>query len=236
MTRSRVCTINARGGSKGVPGKNLCLVNGLPLVQHSIEQAIESRLFDVIAVSSDSSEILDIAVKCGVVPIKRPADLATDTAPKLPAIQHSVLQVEAISGRKFDVVVDLDATSPLREVLDIQGAVQLLESENLESVFTATPSRRSPYFNQVSLDGRGVWGPVVRPEVPITRRQDAPKTYDMNASIYVWTRDALIEKGSVFLSATGMFLMPEARSWDVDSFTDLEFVSFLMEKRDVRKR
>ncbi len=235
-TTSRVCTINARGGSKGVPGKNLSLVNGLPLIQHSIEQAIESGLFDVIAVSSDSSKILDIAAQCGVMSISRPADLATDTAPKLPAIQDAVLQAEAILGTKFNVVVDLDATSPLRDVLDIKGAVQLLESGNFESVFTATPARRSPYFNQVSVDKNGSWGPVVRPETPVYRRQDAPETYDMNASIYVWSRDALIEKGSVFLTSTGMYLMPESRSWDIDTMNDLEFVRFLMEKRGSRER
>jgi N-acylneuraminate cytidylyltransferase/CMP-N,N'-diacetyllegionaminic acid synthase len=227
----RICTVNARAGSKGVPGKNLAIVAGLPLLAHSLEQAKESGIFDLLAVSSDSSEILEVARTHGALAIERPAELASDSAPKLPSIVHSVKMAEEISGLTFSTVVDLDATSPLRNSEDIVGAVELLETEGLDSVFTATHSRRSPFFNQVSKSANGVWGPVISHSNTIFRRQDAPETFDMNASIYAWNKDSLFRSPSVFQESSAMYLMPEERSWDIDSKFDFEVVSFLLERK-----
>jgi len=127
-TMKRLCTICARGGSKGVKGKNIRPLLGKPLIAHSIEQARKSGLFAAIAVSSDSDIILQIAKEWGVdFLIKRPDELATDHAAKLPVIRHCVAEVERQSGYCFDTIVDLDATSPLRSVEDICSAVALLE-------------------------------------------------------------------------------------------------------------
>jgi N-acylneuraminate cytidylyltransferase/CMP-N,N'-diacetyllegionaminic acid synthase len=134
----RLCTICARGGSKGLPGKNIRSLMGKPLIVHSLLQAQSSGLFEAVAVSSDSKEILDISRNYGTDHIIfRPQELASEKAPKLPAIQHCVNEVEAISGKNFDVIVDLDVTSPLRLAEDIEGAVKLLESENVSNVITA---------------------------------------------------------------------------------------------------
>ena len=228
---SRICTINARGGSKGVPGKNLAIVAGLPLLAHSVEQAKESGIFDLIAVSSDSFEILKVARNHGALAIERPDELASDSSPKLPSIIHGVKRAEEISGLTFSTVVDLDATSPLRNSGDIVGAVQLLETGHLDSVFTATRSRRSPYFNQVSKSANGIWGPVLSHSEAIFRRQDAPETFDLNASIYVWNKDSLFRTPSVFQESSAVYLMPEERSWDIDSKFDFEVVSFLLERK-----
>ncbi len=230
---SRICTICARGGSKGVKNKNLKVILGKPLIAHSILQAKSSGLFDVIAVSSDSQAILQVAKEYGAdIVIERPAELATDTAAKLPVIQHCVSEVEKITGLSFKVVTDIDATSPLRTVADLKNSIRLLEAhEHATSLITGAPSRRSPYFNLVEKNPKGYV--QLSKELPsaIVRRQDAPKSFDMNASIYVWKRDTFFNEKSLFTSTTILYEMPEERSIDIDSELDFEFVSFLAEKR-----
>lgn len=230
----RLCTICARGGSKGVKGKNLLTLAGKPLLAHSIEQALMSGLFDTVAVSSDSTEILEIAHHGGNVHlVRRPPELATDYAPKIPAIRHCVLEVERVTGEDFDTIVDLDATSPLRDVLDIAGAIKLLEESGCENVITGTPARRSPYFNLVELDRNGFVNLSKPLPVSIVRRQDSPACFDMNASIYVWQRAALMEKDTVFNMGTRLFVMPQERSVDIDSELDLQIVEFLLARRTI---
>jgi len=227
----RLCTICARGGSKGVKGKNIRLLLGKPLIVHSLEAAKASGLFDMIAVSSDSDDILDVARAEGCdYLIRRPSELATDLAGKLPAIRHCVAEVERLSGQRFDTLVDLDATSPLRIPQDIVNAVQLLEESGAEVVITAMPSRRSPYFNLVELNDDGFVRLSKPPEAPILRRQDAPQCFDMNASIYVWSHDAMFAHNNIFEAATRLYVMPEERSIDIDSEMDFEFVQFFMSK------
>lgn len=229
---ARLCTICARGGSKGVKNKNLRFMLGKPLIAHSIEQAIESRLFDVIAVSSDSEEILETAQKYGAnVLVKRPPEMATDTAAKLPAIQHCVGETENLLNKRFSTIVDMDATSPLRLPIDIANAVTLLEGSDALNVITGMPSRRSPYFNLVELNSEGYVELSKTLPVPIVRRQDAPKCYDMNASIYVWRREALLNGNHVFSSRTMLYEMPEERSIDIDSELDWKFVEWILEGR-----
>lgn len=227
----RICTICARGGSKGVKGKNIRPLLGKPLIAHSIERAIESELFDVIAVSSDSDLILEAAREYGVkMLIKRPDELATDHAAKIPVIRHCVSEVERIMNLRFDTFVDLDATSPLRTVEDIRQSVSLLETNGVANVITGMPARRSPYFNLVEEDAEGKIFLSKRLDRPIVRRQDAPKCYDMNASVYVWRRDSLFGSDTVFLDDTKLHVMPEERSIDIDSEVDFAFVEFMMSR------
>ena len=229
---SRICTICARGGSKAVKNKNIRDLAGKPLIAYSLEQARASHLFDLIAVSSDSPEILEIGRRHGAdLLVERSAELATDTAAKLPVIRHCVDEAERISGKRFDVVVDLDATSPLRLMEDIRGAVNLLESEKVANVITAAPARRSPYFNLVELGEDGVVRISKPLGKPIVRRQDSPKCFDMNASIYVWQRAALFDYPTVFNADTRLFIMPEERSVDIDNEHDFSIVEFLIKKR-----
>lgn len=225
----RLCTICARGGSKGVKGKNVRLLLGKPLIAHSIEQARASGLFEAIAVSSDSDIILEISREWGAdYLIKRPDELATDQAAKLPAIRHCAAEVERQKGYSFDVIVDLDATSPLRSVEDIHKAVALLEESGAGNVITAMPSRRSPYFNLVELNANGVVELSKPLKTAIVRRQDAPKCYDMNASIYVWKRQVLFSSDTIFNDNTQLYVMLEEHSIDIDSELDFAFVEFLM--------
>ncbi len=224
----RLCTLCARGGSKGVKNKNLRPLLGKPLLVHSLEQARASGLFEALAVSSDSEAILEVAREWGVdYLIRRPAELATDTAPKIPVIRHCLQEVERLANQHFEVVVDLDATSPLRTPRDIHAAVAMLEETDAANVITGMPSRRSPYFNMVEVDAGGA--PRLSKPLPnrIVRRQDAPKCYDMNASIYVWRRATLMESDTLFHDSTRLYVMPEERSWDIDSELDFRIVEYL---------
>ena len=229
----RLCSVCVRGGSKGVPNKNIRPLLGKPLLIHSLDQARESGLFDCIVVSSDSNEILQLAEEWGVDhAIERPEELATDFAPKLPVIQHCFQTAETLSGMTFDIAVDLDATSPLRNQADLKGVVDLLEShDSTTNVITGVPARRSPYFNLVELDESGVVhlrGKRRSINENIVIRQDAPPCYDMNASIYAWWRDSLLKERHVIQSSTRLYVMPEERSVDIDSELDFRWVEFLM--------
>ena len=228
----RLCSVCARGGSKSVPSKNIRELQGKPLIAHSILQAKESGLFEKIAVSSDSQQILDIARQWGAdFLVERPAELATDTAAKLPAIQHCVRETERQFSTVYDTVVDLDVTSPLRIPEDIRGAVRLLEESSAPNVITGMPARRSPYFNLVELDDKGHVRLSKNPVKPVTRRQDAPKCFDMNASIYVWKRKVLFQYDSILVGDTLLYVMPEERSVDIDSELDFEIVNLLAMKK-----
>jgi N-acylneuraminate cytidylyltransferase/CMP-N,N'-diacetyllegionaminic acid synthase len=228
----RLCSICARGGSQGVKGKNIRPLLGKPLIVYSIEQAQQSGLFDAIAVSSDSGEILSVAESAGVEHlIRRPAALAQNTSPKVPVIIHCMEEVERTTHQHYDVIVDLDATSPLREVQDIVNVVNLLEEKRVTNVITGMPARRSPYFNLVEVNEKGVVQVSKLLPTAVTRRQDSPKCYDMNASIYAWTRDGLLKHRAVFNSDTLLYVMPEERSIDIDSEVDFDFVEYIMTKR-----
>lgn len=228
----RLCTICARSGSKGVVNKNIRVLAGKPLLAYSILQAKASRLFDAIAISSNCDEILQIAKQWGAdYLIKRPDHLATDQAPKIPVIEHCLKTVEELGEQPFDVIVDLDVTSPLRLISDIGEVVELLETKHVSNVITGTPARRSPYFNLVETNSHGIVQLSKPLAKPIFRRQDAPSCYDMNASIYAWQKEALVRSQTVFNEDTLLYIMPEERSVDIDSELDFQIVELLMKKR-----
>ena len=214
-----------------MPGKNIRPLLGKPLIVHSIEQAQASKLFEHIAVSSDDQAILDAARAAGVRHlVQRPLELATDTAAKLPAIRHCVETVENEIGQVVDIVADLQPTSPLRWPSDIIGAVALLDNGDVENVITGSPAKCSPYFNLVEERPDGTVGLSKPTDPPIVRRQDAPRTFDMNGSIYVWRRATLMSDVGLFLEKTRLFEMPEDRSADIDTELDFQFVEFLAER------
>lgn len=232
QAKRRLCTICARGGSKGVPNKNLREVAGKPLLAHTVEHALGAGIFDVVAVSSDSPAILDAARRFGAQElVERPAELASDTAPKVPAIRHAVRTVEERRGVRFDTCCDLDATAPLRSADDVRQAVSLLEDRGVKNVFSVVPARRSPYFNLVEVGPDGVARLSKKLDKPVFRRQDAPACFDMNASIYVWRRDALDLADTVFLDDTAAYVMGHRSAFDIDDEVDLKVVELLLKER-----
>jgi len=223
----------ARGGSKGVPGKNLWSLNGESLVARAVRQALESDIFSIVAVSSDDDTILDQGRSAGAQHlIKRPGQLATDGAGKLEVIRHAVRDTEMSLATRFHVVVDLDVTTPLRAVSDIRGVVEILERSDHKAVLTASEARRSPYFNLVELDDAGAPRlPCVVPE-GVVRRQDSPPVYDLSGAVYAWRRAALDGDAPLLDGGSRLHVIPSERAWDVDSPMDLTIIQALADRMD----
>ncbi len=228
-----LCTICVRGGSKGVKNKNIKGLNGKPLIAYTIEQAKASGLFEHIVISTDSDNIASIAKQYGAeVFFKRSEEMASDTAGKLDAIKDAFKRSEEYYNKTFDYLIDLDATAPLRSVEDIINSFTQFKENNNDNLITAMPSRRSPYFNLVEQDKDGKVYLSKKLDGAVVRRQDAPKSYDMNASIYIWKRDIILNESSIFLEKTGLYVMPEERSIDIDNELDFKFVEFLMRENN----
>jgi CMP-N-acetylneuraminic acid synthetase len=228
-----VATICARGGSRGVPGKNIRPLAGHPLLAYTIATARACPFVDRVVVSTDSDAIATVARAYGAdVPFLRPAELATAEAGKIPVLQHAVRTLEA-AGPRVDLIVDLDPTSPLRALDEVEACWRLAQSPETDIVFTVAPARKNPYFNMVELvDG---YARLSKPPAgAVVRRQDAPAVYEMNASIYVWRRDYLLDDGRVIGGRSRIVEMPAERSRDVDSETDFEFLEFLVATGRVR--
>lgn len=223
-------TICARGGSKGVPGKNKRLLSGKPLIAHTVEQALASPVINAgVFVSTDDPEIAEIARQFGAtVPVMRPAELATDSAAKLPVIEHLVCAVEASSGA-VDVVVDLDPTSPLRSLADIDAAMSMLV-EPFDLVVSVTPARKNPYFNMVEQLADGSFGISKALDPPPIRRQDAPDVYEINGSIYVYRRETIPH--GLWAGRMMVYPMPMERSADIDAEADFQYVEYIMRARE----
>lgn len=228
-----LCTICARGGSKGVKNKNIKELYGKPLIAYTIEQAKASKLFEHIVISTDSDNIARIAQEYGAeVFFKRSSVMASDTAGKLEVIKDAFVRSEKHYNTKFDYLIDLDATAPLRNVDDIINSFNQFIDNNNDNLITAMPSRRSPYFNLIECNKEGKVYLSKTLDNTILRRQDAPKSYDMNASIYIWKRDIILNKKSIFLENTGLYVMSEERSIDIDTELDYKFVEFLMKENN----
>lgn len=223
-----IATICARGGSVGVPGKNIRILAGKPLIAHTVEQALGTPYIDEVYVSTDSPDIADVAKKYGAkVPFLRPAELATSTAAKIPVIQHLCDWV-GTNGNGFDRVVDLDPTSPLRSIKDIETCIDLLD-ESTDAVITAFESEKNPYFNMVEEKSDGRIGLVCDTLHGVVARQLAPPVYSMNASIYVWHRRTL-GKG-LWQGNLKLHVMPRERSIDIDSPFDFRIVEMLLAEK-----
>lgn len=225
-----LCSICARGGSSGVPGKNIRELLGKPLIVHTIEQALECAQIDAVCVSTDSEAIAEVARRAGAeVPFMRPTALATHTAPKIPVIEHLVDTLEQ-QGRQFDRIVDLDPTSPLRDVDDVRACLDMLDADT-DVVITAYESDKNPYFNMVEVraDGAAV---LVKGDGRVVARQLAPKVYAMNASVYVWHRTTLAR--GLWGGRARLHVMPRERSIDIDTEIDFKLVEMLMQEKGQR--
>jgi len=230
-----LCTICARGDSKGVPNKNIRELLGKPLILYTIEQALDSKVIDRVVVSTDSEKIASIAKKDGAeVPFLRPASLASGASHKNPAIQHAVRYY--IQQLKFrpDYVIDLDPTSPLRSREDIEKCMEKITNDpECDSVITGYRANKNPYFNMFEIDLKGYAHLCKQPDKLITRRQDAPGVFSMNASIYAWKTDILLDQTQVFSGRVKFVEMPEERSIDIDSEIDFKLVELLMKERKI---
>ncbi len=233
MREKILLTICARKGSKGVKNKNIRDLCGRPLIAHSIRQALSWGKADKVICTTDSEAIAAIARQCGAeVPFMRPAHLATDSIGKLPVLQHALRETERLTGERFDVLLDLDSTAPVRTVQDIDKALKIFKQSKAKSVFSVTPCRKNPYFNMVETDARGYYRLVKKLKNPFMSRQAAPRVYDLNASIYVYSRQYLLDpKTKTPVSdRSKVLVMEEWSAFDIDHESDFQFIEFLVNK------
>lgn len=218
-------TICARGGSKGVKGKNIRTLCGKPLIYYTLKQARQWSRGRII-VSTDSSRIAKIAKNLGAeVPFIRPAELATDTAGKVGVIRHALQSCEERYGEKYEAVMDLDVTSPVRTIEDLENAYQLFFKKRPKTLFSVVPAHRNPYFNMVE-EGKDGKAHLCK-KGSFVRRQDAPKVYDMNAAIYIYDRNYLLNNENSISDDSIIYVMGEF-SKDIDSELDFKFMEFLL--------
>lgn len=218
---SRVAVICARGGSKGVPGKNTRLLGGRPLIAWTVSQAMETGLFDCVAVSSDSAEILEAANVAGAdFLVNRPAELASDTVSVHPAIAHCLSAIETELAISIESFVLLQVTSPFRALEDIENAVTLWEAHRPSSVVSVTPSHSSPYFTLLEERSNGTVTLSKPSDPPLARRQDAPLCWDLNGAVYVFDRAHYARDPRVLHPDTRVAEMPAERSLDIDTEFD----------------
>lgn len=221
-----ICVIPARGGSKGVPRKNIKELAGKPLIAYTIEQARQSKYIDRTIVSTDDKEIADIAKQCKAeVPFMRPKYLAGDNAASVDVLVHLIDWVQKHEKYDFDILVMLHATAPLRAVSDIDNCIKMLVEKKTDNVFSVTEAQRNPYFNMVEVDKRG--RVALSKKGSFASRQSAPLVYDMNASVYVWWKDILKKEKKVFLENSRIYIMPKDRSVDIDDDFDFRIAEFL---------
>lgn len=227
-------TICARGGSKGIPGKNIKLINGVPLIAYTIELAkkIQKKYNVVIALSTDDIEIKKVAEDFGLITnYERPRFLATDTAGKIDTIKDVLLYEESLLKDKMDFILDLDVTSPLRTFEDIEQALQLLINKpEAQNLFSVNPAARNPYFNMVEENNNGYYSLVkMNPDGSVMTRQSAPKVFELNASFY-WYRRSFFDSGvkSAITDKSIIFEMKHI-CFDLDHPVDFLFMEYLLQ-------
>lgn len=224
-------TICARGGSKGVPGKNIKPINGLPLIAYTIKTArkfAEKHNVD-IALSTDSKEIIQTAALYGLsTNYKRPDHLATSSSGKIPVIQSLKEYEESERGKKYDYIIDLDVTSPLRTVQDLNKALQLLkENKDAHNIFSVNEANRNPYFNMVELQDDG-FVKVCKDAGSILSRQKAPIVYDMNASFYIFRSSFFDLNYKTSTTDKSLAYVMEHLCFDIDHPIDFTIMEFLI--------
>lgn len=222
-----VAFVFARGGSKGLPGKNVCLVGGVPLVGHAITAARASQLVDRVVVSTDDPGIAAVAREYGAeVPWVRPADLASDQAPEWLAWQHA-LGACADAGIRVDLFVSVPATAPLRLPSDIDACIERFRAGGCDAVVTVCAAQRNPYFNMVLLDEGGTVRPVLEPGREVARRQDAPAVFDLTTVAYVADPSFVRRSSGLFEGQVAAVVVPRERALDIDDELDLELAELL---------
>lgn len=230
-----LCVIGARGGSQGLPGKNVRPLLGKPLIAWSIEQALRTPEIDRVVVSTDSPAIAQAAVAARAeVPFTRPAELSGPTVGKFQVWQHALARCRQIYGEDYECYVDLDCTNPLRDSADISAAIARFRERRghgVDAIFTVCNARKNPYFNLVEAEPSGAMR-VSKPQPgKVLGRQAAPKVFAHVASIYVLD-PRYIERATHLLDghAEG-FDIGEEKSLDIDSEFDFELVEFLMDRK-----
>lgn len=224
--------IFARGGSKGLPGKNIRMLGGKPLIAWSIEHALAVKRIGRVIVSTDSEEIAAVAREYGAeVPFIRPAELARDDSPEWLAWRHALNYLLETDGVLPQVMVSVPATAPLRSPIDIENCLDEYEKGGVDMVITVSDAHRSPYFNMVKANADGTVGLVIPPQSAIVRRQDAPIVYDMATVAYVARSEFILTHNATFEGRVRAVKVPTERAIDIDTLLDFQMAECLLKVR-----
>jgi len=209
--------IPARGGSKGVPRKNIIDIHGKPLLFYTFKQAQESEYIDRVILSSEDQEIIEIAKDLGCeVPFERPAELASDKAGTMPVIFHALDQLE----ESYDYIVLLQVTSPLRTTEDIDRSIELCEEKNSPACVSVVETDKPPHW-MFNLDEDNAMKPILTETHLPKRRQDAPNAFIVNGAVFVAQTDWIKTKDHFISDQTIAYVMPKSRSLDIDTEDDI---------------
>ena len=231
MTRI-LAIIPARGGSKGVPRKNIRLLAGKPLLAYMLGAALHSKYLTRVVVSSEDDEVLRVATAYGgeTVALKRPVELAADDSPDAPMLQHAIREVEGLDGIVFDYAVQLHATSPFMTAADIDGALKsLLDDPGADSVVSVFQVNSCHPIKLKQIVGNRLEPYVAGfAEQTTSRRQDVVPVYKRNGGLYASKRSVVMDLGRVWGDAVVPYVMPDERSLEIDSATDFLLADLLM--------
>ena len=223
-----IAIIPARGGSKGLPGKNIRPLNGKPLIAYAVEAALKAKHIDRVIVSTDDEEIAKVAVQYGAeLPFMRPAELATDTAMAVDNYIYTIGRLEKESGTAIDSFVVIQPTSPLRIAEDIDNAVELFQSKDADSVVSYCKEDHPITWHKY-LDEEGRFVNLF--EVSLKNRQDLRVSYYPNGAVYVF-KTSIIRERKYFTDKSYAYVMPKSRSVDVDTIDDFEYAEFLLRRQ-----
>jgi len=219
--------IFARGGSKGLPGKNIKPLLGKPLIQYSIEVALQTSGIDKVFVSTDDNDIAKVSSSIGAIVIDRPVELAQDDSPEWQAWKHAINWVKERHG-EFEEFISLPATSPLRSVKDVESAILRKSNVGADICIAITPASRSPYFNMVKESSNNLIELVNKPDNSISRRQDAPEVFDITTVVYVANVEFIIKNNSLFDGTVTSIEIPKHRAVDIDNMYDFNFAESIL--------
>ena len=223
---SVLAIIPARGGSKGLPGKNIYPVNGKPLIAYTIDAALKATHITKTIVSSDNDEIIKVSAQLGAIALKRPRELAQDTSSSEEVIRY-VIQTSSAQGEKFDILVLLQPTSPLRSAEDIDNAIEHMLNNNASAVISVTNIGIKP-FKSYYLNKNGFLQGIHNNKSPNIRRQELPDAYLANGAIYGIYVEEFLKTNSLIPNATIPFVMDEEKSIDIDSLADIKLLKSIL--------
>lgn len=218
--------IPARGGSKGVPRKNIKLLVGKPLIAWTIEEAKKSKYISKLILSSEDDEIINVAKEYDCeVPFKRPIELAQDNTPGIDTILHAIEQCPG-----YDYIILLQPTSPLRTSEDIDDFISYFINQNVNACVSVCEPSKSPYW-MYQLGTSNNLIPLLKENASISRRQDLPKAYELNGALYIANIEWIKQTKNFVTDETVAYVMPVNRSYDIDTIDDFQICEYLLEKR-----
>lgn len=224
-----IAIIPARSGSKGLPDKNIKLLNGKPLIAYTIEAARDSNLFDEIFVSTDSDEYANIARKWGAnVPFLRSDELSSDTASSWDVVKDAILHYQKI-GKEFDTVALLQPTSPLRNSEDIENGYDIFQNRDAQAVVAICEVDHSPLWCNTLPEDKSL-GDFLNSELIKSPRQNLPTYYRINGALYIVDRELIMSTDNIYNEKCYAVIMPKEHSIDIDDAMDFKFAEVLISK------